>query len=149
MPPTYRDLYASFASHKVRYLLIGGAAAVAHGVQRATFDVDILIEATPENAAATLAAMLEIGMGTADLTDAQDLLAQEVTIFDDVLNVDVQTRTPGVVFAEAWERRQVADSHGVAVNVLALDDLIASKEAAGRPVDLDDVAALRRAQADQ
>ena len=44
------DVFASFQKQKVKYLVIGGIAAVLHGVPRATFDLDILIEASPENA---------------------------------------------------------------------------------------------------
>jgi hypothetical protein len=44
------DVFASFQRHKVKYLVIGGIAAVLHGVPRATFDLDILIEASSDNA---------------------------------------------------------------------------------------------------
>jgi hypothetical protein len=43
-------VFASFHSHDVRYVVIGGIAAILHGVPRATFDLDIPIEATPTNA---------------------------------------------------------------------------------------------------
>lgn len=42
-----RDVFASLQRHQVNYAVIGGIAAVLHGVPRATFDLDILIEATP------------------------------------------------------------------------------------------------------
>ena len=45
-----QDVFESFQKHQVKYLIIGGIAAVLHGVPRATFDLDILIEATPDNA---------------------------------------------------------------------------------------------------
>jgi hypothetical protein len=45
-----RGVYSSLLKHKVKYVTIGGIAAILHGVPRATFDLDILIEATPENA---------------------------------------------------------------------------------------------------
>jgi len=45
-----RDVFASFQKHEVKYVVIGGIAAVLHGVPRATFDLDILIEAKPDNA---------------------------------------------------------------------------------------------------
>ena len=45
-----RDVFRSFQQHEVKYVVIGGIASVLHGVPRATFDLDILIEATPENA---------------------------------------------------------------------------------------------------
>ena len=41
-----RDVFASFQKHQVKYVVIGGVAAVLHGVPRATFDLDILIAAT-------------------------------------------------------------------------------------------------------
>jgi predicted nucleotidyltransferase len=144
MPPTHRDLYASFASHNVEYLVIGGIAAIIHGVPRMTLDLDILIAATPDNARATLQALRDAGMGTARLIEAEDLLAQDVTVFDDVLVVDVQIRTPGLVFEEAWERRRAETIEGVRVNVVSLDDLIASKEASDRPTDREALVALRR-----
>lgn len=53
-----KDVFASLQRHKVRYLVIGGIAAVLHGVPRATFDLDILIEAKPENAKNLLEAFL-------------------------------------------------------------------------------------------
>jgi hypothetical protein len=43
-------VFESLHCHEVRYVVIGGIAAVLHGVPRSTFDLDILIDATPENA---------------------------------------------------------------------------------------------------
>ncbi len=77
------EVFASFHNHQVKYLVIGGIAAVLHGVPRATFDLDILIEATEDNAERLLEAMIEARLGTATLIDSQELLAQEITIFQD------------------------------------------------------------------
>jgi len=60
-----RDVFASFQKHEVKYVIIGDIAAVLHGVPRATFDLDILIEATPDNAQRLLDALLEARLGTA------------------------------------------------------------------------------------
>ena len=148
MRPSPRDLYASFASHDVRYVVIGGVATILHGVNRTTVDVDVPIEPTPANAEAVLNALREIGLGTAFLTTPEELLSESkpITIFQDLLPVDIHSRAPGIDFGEAWSRREVTDVHGVLVNILSLDDLIASKEAAGRPQDLADVTELRRLQ---
>ena len=43
-------VFASFQKHMVKYVVIGGIAAILHGVPRATFDLDILIEASLDNA---------------------------------------------------------------------------------------------------
>jgi hypothetical protein len=123
----------------VKYLVIGGIASILHGVPRATFDLDILIEASPENARRLLDALLEAGLGTASLTNVDDLLANEITIFKDKVRIDVQTSTPGIKFEEAWIRKQTMEYHGQAFHVVSKEDLISSKRAAARDVDLEDV----------
>ena len=133
------DVFASFHKHEVKYLVIGGIAAVLHGVPRATFDLDILIEATEDNAQHLLEAMLEARLGTAALIDALGVLAQEITIFQDRIRIDVQTETPGIEFDTAWQRKEVMEYQHHTFYVLSRQDLIASKRAAGRTVDLEDV----------
>jgi hypothetical protein len=123
----------------VKYLTIGGIAAILHGVPRATFDLDILIDATPGNAKALLEALQEAGLGTASLTDVQTLLANEITVFKDRIRIDVQTRTPGLVFQDAWGRREVLTYEGQAFFIVSKGDLIRSKKAAGREIDIADV----------
>jgi hypothetical protein len=134
-----KGVFASFQEHDVKYVVIGGIAAVLHGVPRATFDLDILIEATPDNAQRLLDALLDAQMGTASLTSAEGLLAHEITIFRDRVRLDVQTSTPGLRFEDAWRNRETMEYEGQAFYVVSRDDLIASKLAAGREVDLEDV----------
>ena len=133
-----RDVFASLNSHDVRYIVIGGIAAVLHGVPRATFELDILIDATPANAAALLAALRDARFGTADLITPEELLAHEITIFKDRCRIDVQTRTPGLSFEEAWNRRVAMKAGGEVFWAAAKEDIIRSKKAAGRPIDLED-----------
>ena len=140
-----QNVFASFQSHDVRYVVIGGIAAVLHGVPRATFDLDILIEATAPNVERLLQALREAGFGTADLVDAQGVLANEITVFNDRVRIDVQTSTPGLTFQDAWTRRETMDYQGQKFYVASRQDLIASKRAAGRPRDLEDVRVLELA----
>lgn len=134
-----RGVFSSFQKHEVKYVVIGGIASVLYGVPRATFDLDILIEAAPENAQRLLDALLEAGLGTASLVSSQELLDHEITIFKDRVRVDVQTLTPGINFADAWENRETMDYQGQEFYVVSKDDLVASKRAAGRKIDLEDV----------
>ena len=134
-----QNVFASFQKNDVRYLVIGGIAAVLYGVPRATFDLDVLIEATLENSKRLLQAMTEAGLGTASLASADEVLAKEITIFTDRIRLDVQTSTPGIVFEEAWQRRVTMNYKGQVLEVVSLADLIASKRASGRDVDLEDV----------
>lgn len=137
-----QKVFASFEKNDVRYVIIGGIAVVLHGVPRLTLDLDILIEPTPENAERLLKALLDAGFVTAGLTTSAQLLENEITVFDDVERIDVQTRTPGIAFADAWNRHELFHIQDMAVRVISRADLIASKRAAGRPVDIEDVRAL-------
>jgi len=128
--------------HDVHYVVIGGIAAVLYGVPRATFDLDLLIEPTEENAGRLLSAFREAGLGTALLIDAPGLLANEITVFKDSVRIDVQTSTPGLAFPHAWEKKNVVQFHGQPFFLVALADLISAKRAAGRKKDLEDVALL-------
>ena len=56
-----QDVFKCLKKHNVKYLVIGGIAAILYGVPRATFDLDILIEATSKNAQNLLEAFLEAG----------------------------------------------------------------------------------------
>jgi hypothetical protein len=126
----------------VHYLVIGGIAAVLHGVPRATFDLDIVIEATESNVERLLQALREADFGTAALVEAQDILANVITVFNDRVRIDVQTSTPGLVFKDAWRRRVTMAYEGQDLYIVAREDLIASKRAAGRPKDLEDIRVL-------
>lgn len=134
-----QGVYSSLHRHKVKYVTIGGIAAILHGVPRATFDLDILIEATVQNGQRLLAALLDAGLGTAAMTTPEEVIAHEITIFRDRVRVDVQTSTPGIKFEEVWTRREVRKYGRQEFYILSRDDLIASKRAAGRPQDLEDV----------
>ncbi len=143
-----QGVFAFLSRHDVRYVVIGGIAAVLHGVPRATFDLDILIDPTPDNARRLLAALAAAGLGTADLTTPQEIVSNEITVFKDRLRIDVQTATPGLAFADAWDRRVEMRYQGQVFFVASRADLIASKRAAGRSVDLDDVRQLEVSDGD-
>lgn len=131
--------FASFQKHRVKYVVIGGIASVLYGVPRATFDLDILIEATGDNARRLLDALEEAGLATASLTSVDDLLSHEITIFQDRVRIDVQTETPGLGFERAWRNRVEMEYGGRQFHIVSREDLISSKRAAGREVDLEDV----------
>ena len=134
-----QDVFKSLENREVKYLVIGGIAAILHGVPRATFDLDIIIEANSVNAQKLLDAFLDANLATADLITVEKLLDSEITIFEDRVRIDVQTSTPGIQFTEAWKNREIMKYHGQKFSVISRDDLISSKIAAGRSVDLEDV----------
>lgn len=143
----YQAVFKSLSANEVRYVVIGGIAAVLHGVPRATFDLGILIEATSDNATRLLRALEQAGMGTAGLTTADSVLAHEISILKDWVRIDVQTKTPGTTFSQAWSRRQIMRHGQETFSILSRADLIATKRAPGRPVDFLDIQALESGSA--
>ncbi|MGD2270718.1 MAG: nucleotidyltransferase [Desulfobacterales bacterium] len=133
-----KGVFESFQQHEVKYVVIGGVAAGLYGVPRATFDVDILIEATPKNIRRLLDALLDAGMDTASLTNADKILSNEITIFKDRVRIDVQTSSLGLRFQDACKRHKTMEYQGQPFYVASREDLISPKRAAGRDVDLED-----------
>ena len=78
-------------------------------------------------------------MGTASMTNIDEILSNEITIFKDRVRIDLQITTPGLQFDEAWERKDTMNYQGQSFHVVSLEDLKKSKRAAGRKVDLEDV----------
>lgn len=70
-----KGVFKSFQQHEVGYVVIGGIAVVLYGVPRATFDLDILIEATPENA------QLEYGEFKTEVEDVSDYFSEDMVSF--------------------------------------------------------------------
>jgi len=61
------------------------------------------------------------------------------TVFNDRARIDVQTSTPGVSFQDAWPRRKTITYKEQDFFIFSKEDLIASKRASGRQVDMEDV----------
>ena len=135
-------VFASLHRHDVKYVVIGGIAAIIHGVPRATFDLDILIEPTPDNAKRLLSALRDADLGTAFQIDEAELLANEITVFQDRVRIDVQTSTPGLLFEDAWYSKETIRYQGQDLYVVSRANLISAKRASGRHVDLEDIAIL-------
>lgn len=138
-----QGVFRCLEKHEVKYVVIGGIASILYGVPRTTFDLDLLIEATLDNSQKLLKALEEAGLGTALLTSAENILDNEITIFQDRVRIDVQTSTPGIEFQSAWENKNTVEYKDQKFHLLSRSDLIASKEAAGRPKDLEDVRLLK------
>ncbi len=138
-----QEVFRCFQQNDVRYIIIDGIASILYGVPRVTFDLDILIEAKPENAGRLLEALKQAGLGTAELTTAVELLKHEITVFEDRIRIDVMTAAPGIEFQKTWENRNTVKFHGQELHLLSKEDLIASKKASGRDQDIEDIRLLR------
>jgi hypothetical protein len=149
----YKDLLSAFHAHGVKYLIVGGYAVILHAQPRFTKDLDFFIKADPANASATYAALAEFGAALQGIRPED--FANRSSFFRfgrEPRGFDILPDIPGVDFDAAWERRveSVIDpTSGLKANFISADDLVAAKLAAGRPQDIADVDAIRRATESQ
>jgi hypothetical protein len=140
------EILSELSAAGADFLIVGAHALAAHGVPRATGDLDIWVRPTVDNAERVLQALQRFGAPLFDLTVA-DLTCSD-TVFQIGLppsRVDILSGISGVTFDDAWARRTPLTVEGIATAVLSRDDFVANKRAAGRPKDLLDLALLDEA----
>jgi hypothetical protein len=143
----FSDLLRIFNENGVRYLVIGGYALVQYAEPRFTKALDVWISTDPANATAVYQALLEFGaplegISASDVVDEGSFYQMGVS----PVRIDILMDIPGMLFAEAWERRNVVIFDQLPVQFISREDLVTVRRAAGRPQDLIDVEHLIKAQ---
>lgn len=130
-----------FAKHGVRYLFIGKSGAILLGYPDTTQDADLFLEKSPENGAATVRALRTLGFHLNDEQAAEIRRGKDfVQLKDGPFDLDLVFAPDGIeTFAEAWNRHVEVEGFPVCHP----NDIIASKEAAGRVKDRETLPRLR------
>ena len=139
--PDFRDMLFALCDEKVEFLLVGAYALAAHGLPRATGDMDIWIRCSTENSQRVLQALQRFGAPLFDLTVKN--LQTPGTVFQIGIvprRIGILTSIDGVLFDDAWTQRKAVSLEGLTVAVISRGHLVQNKKAAGRPKDLADVA---------
>lgn len=103
MNPDFVDLLRAFAARDVRFLLVGAYALALHGRPRATGDLDVWVDATPENAARVMAALTEFGAPMDQIAEsdfARPGIVYQIGVAPG--RIDILTQLTGLAFADAW-----------------------------------------------
>lgn len=141
MSSDFKELLAAFNAQSVEFLVVGAHALAAHGLVRATKDLDVWVRASASNAPRVLAALKSFGAPLWDLSE-EDFATPGVVfqIGVEPVRIDVLTTIEGVTFDEAWPARLETHFEDEPVAVLSRSMLLKNKRAVGRPQDLADVA---------
>jgi hypothetical protein len=146
LPPDLVEMLSVFEGSGVRYLVIGGHAVSLHARPRTTKDLDLWLDAAPENIGRACAALLQFGVPADLVEDLRTARPDEIVWMGRIpARIDFLQTVPGLEFEASWARRVTADLAGVAVQFIGRDDLLTNKRAVGRPQDLRDVRAIERA----
>ncbi len=139
-------LFTALNEHRVRYALFGGLAVGAHGLPRATKDVDLFLDEGEDNVRALTAALKSVFNDAAidDITapDLQEygLIRYGIDDYDFVIDL---TQRIGEMFRYNNLEIETRAIVGVQVPVVSARTLIRMKRDTRRPQDQLDVARLR------
>jgi hypothetical protein len=155
--PLFEPIFRALNASGARYVVVGGVATVLHGHARLTADLDVVVDLTPAGSLAIIDALSGIGLrprapvAASAFADpaarAQWAREKAMTVFslwdpsDPMREVDLFLEHP-MPFDDLWGRSLELAVGDTVVRVASLDDLIALKRLAGRPLDLQDIEAL-------
>lgn len=155
----FEPIFAALNASGGRYVVVGGLATVLHGHARLTADVDIIVDFDGPSALAIVEALVELGFKPrppvpasqfADAASRADWVQNKgMRVFslwdpkNPMREVDLFIEHP-VDFEGLWARSVEIPLDSTTVRIASIDDLIALKRLAGRPEDLQDIAALEK-----
>ena len=153
----------AFEKESVRYVVVGGLAAIAHGVNRYTADIDFVIQLDQANAEHAMKVLTSLGLKPRAPVDPMQFANTEtrktwirdknMMVFsffdpgDPFLTIDIFIDYP-VEFDGLFDRSVVKKLGNLPVRVCSREDLLTMKRKAGRPKDLEDVRLLERIKSD-
>ena len=141
------EMLSALVEARAKFLVVGAHALAAHGVPRATGDLDIWIASDKENADRVLQVLKAFGAPLFDLSPGD--LTSPGTVFQIGLppsRIDLLTSISGVGFDEAWPNRMTIDVGGLQIPVLGKTEFVKNKRTVGRPKDLSDLDLLEEAE---
>jgi hypothetical protein len=147
----FRALLHALRDAQVEYILVGGAAATAHGSARLTLDLDVVYRRTPGNIAGIVRALAPHGPylrgappGLPFKWDVETLSAGlNFTLITDLGAIDLLGDiTGGGGYEQLLPHTDTLTVFGAECRCLSLDRLIQVKRAAGRVKDLEAIAEL-------
>jgi len=153
-PLNLEKLFTTLARHRVDYVLIGALAARLQGFPRATYDADITPARDPTNLGRLAAALRELDAriytdqipeGLAFDCSPQMLARGDVwNLVTKAGRLDLAFKPSGTEGYEDLARHAVHFTvYGDDLRAARLEDIMRSKQAAGRPQDRQDVEVIR------
>ncbi|MBK7906135.1 MAG: nucleotidyl transferase AbiEii/AbiGii toxin family protein [Gemmatimonadetes bacterium] len=156
--PLLRTVATALAAAEVPFMLTGSVAAAYHGAPRATVDIDLVIDASPEQLRRVVAALLDAGLYASESAALETQRSGGMFNIIDAASgwkVDLIHRKDRPFSRAEFARRVATVLDAVPIAVATLEDVIISKlewaHLGGSRRQLEDVATLlrvRRAELD-
>ncbi|MCG9880094.1 MAG: hypothetical protein MH472_05795 [Bacteroidia bacterium] len=141
-------LWEKLSKNEVQYIMVGGFAAIMHGISRITQDVDIWIKDTPDNRIRLRKTIKELGLGDFESIEKMEFVPGWTSIYLGLgLELDIMTYLklfPQTSFDDCFQKSYKAIINGISIPFLHINQLMEEKEANARPKDLLDLEELRK-----
>lgn len=138
-----REFLESLNFRGIEYVIVGAHSLAFHGRPRYTGDLDILVRATPENAARLVDLLNQFGFADSGFKESDFTQPEQLIQLGRAPNrIDLLTSITGVTTDEAFVGKVPAELDGILVFILSKEALIRNKRAVGRPQDIADLSAL-------
>lgn len=130
--------------------MVGGVAAILHGHNRLTEDIDVWVEDTVENRRALRSAFKEYGMGDFFMMETLQIVPGWTYFhLNNGIRLDLMTHLKGLEeygFDKCLQQASIATIFDIDVPFLSLNDLLKAKRATNRPKDQLDIDYLEKVQ---
>ena len=155
----FEKLFRALNDHDVQYVIVGGVAVNLYGIERATGDVDLMVNLHTQNLKRFIETAKELNLIPRAPVALDELLDPSTrqtwqrdkgtvafSLYDSEnswFQVDVLIHEP-VSFKEAHDKREKMKFGDITVPVAPISILISMKEGTGRPQDEADVVYLKK-----
>jgi len=155
----FKDLFSSLNQASIKYMVAGGIAVNLYGIERATADVDIVLELEKGNLSKFIRVAKKLGLKPKIPVKLEDFIDPEkrkswimdkgMMVFSlyDPKNpfflIDIFTEIP-FDFDEVYRQRNRISFENIVIPVVPIKKLIAMKEESDRPQDRADVFYLKK-----
>lgn len=155
----YRKVLEGLTAKSIRYLVAGGFAVNFHQVQRATVDLDLVVQIERENLLRFIGLMKDLGFKPRLPVNPEDFAEDSIRqdwiqkkgmmVFSfihqknpfEVIDIFAEEPKP---FDELWGARLEVSAFGLKIPVIGKTDLIEMKQKANREKDRFDIAELKK-----
>ena len=130
-PATLEDLkllLRSLHEHGADYLLIGGYALAAHGYQRATTDIDVVVPATSQAGQRVKEALMVLPDGAAKDLEPRWFEEGENIRVADAFVVDLMLNANGQTYDTLSQYAETIELDGIPVKTITLEGLLLTKK---------------------
>jgi hypothetical protein len=151
----FENLLATLARHEVAFIVVDGAAAIAHGSARLTQDLDVVYRRSPANLDRLVSALSDLkpylrgAPSGLPFVWSRTTLANGLnfTLVTSLGDIDLLGEIPGGgTYEDLVPDAIELHVFGIHCLCLSLTQLIRAKRAAGRPKDLEALAELEAIQ---